>query len=125
MGMSDSPGIPIDIEVRYGGSIYAGYGVFSGYMSASNSEGSGTYINTRLTSTDTRLYKNGILQSSSSVTANSTNIDNYLFARNDISVPSFYGSKKALTAGIIDGLTVGEIAILNTALTNLKNNLGL
>ena len=125
IGMIDVSSIPIDIEARFGGSIYAGNGVFNGYMSAGNSDGNGIYINTRLTSSDTRLYKNGVLQSSSANAANSTNIDNYLFARNNNNVPSFYGSKKALTAGIIDGLTVSEIATLNTALINLKTNLGL
>lgn len=117
---------PLDIEARYGGAIYAGKCSLNGYMTASNTDGTGVYINTRLTNSDTRLYKNGILQDSSTTNIASTNnIDNYLFARNDSGAASFYSSKKALTAGIIDGLTVSEVSILNSALSNLKTNLGL
>jgi len=116
--------VVLDIEARYGGSIYAGQNS-NGYLTASNSDGSGIYINTRISNSDTRLYKDNILKASSSSNIGTTsNIDNYLFARNETGYASFYGSKKALTAGIIDGLTVGEIAILNTALSNLKTNLG-
>ena len=116
--------IPLDIESRFSGAIYAGQNV-NIYLTSANSDGSGIYINTRTSNSDSRLYKDGVLKDSSTQNIGTTsNIDNYLFARNNSGTASFYGSKKGLTAGIIDGLTIAEIAILNTALTNLKTNLG-
>jgi len=83
----------VDIESRYSGSFYGGNGG-SGYLLVANADGKGFYVNCRTTSSRVDLYKNGVSVASDVNSPVTATIDMYLFARNDLGVASFFGSKE-------------------------------
>ena len=93
-------------------------------ISFANTDSRGLFLNSRTANNLYKAYKNGSLQSNSTVfTGANINFNMYLGARNVANTPTFYTTKQCAFASIGDGLTDAEAANLYTAVQAFQTTL--
>ena len=115
----------LDIESRNGNSFY-GLNFITGVSpSISNTDSLGFYTNTRTTSTNHKIYKNGTLQLTNTALGTSGFTRNiFIAARNESGTPSYFASKQYAFASIGDGLTDTDATNLYNLTQSLQTTLG-
>jgi hypothetical protein len=85
----------------------------------------GLYVSSRISSTEQKGYKNGVLKITSVVNSNAAPINNfYIGAYNSNLIPSYYSTKQCAFASIGDGLTDTESLAFYTAVQKYQTTLG-
>lgn len=100
----------------------------SGRFSATNSDSRGYYCNTRISSTDMRVYRNGTQLSTTNITANNgtlPNLNAYLMAYNNAGSAANFTTREYALWSIESGLTGTEISNDNTLTEAFMDALGI
>lgn len=118
-------GRAFDIESRITNLFYGLNFIPSVNPSFANTDSRGFYLNTRTTSTNHKIYKNGTLQVTSTSSGTSVFTRNILIAaRNESGTPSFFASKQYAFVSIGTSLTDAEAATYNTIVQSFQTTLG-
>lgn len=118
-------GRAFDIESRITNLFYGVNFIPSVNPNFSNTDSRGFYLNTRTTSTNHKIYKNGILQVTNNSSGTSGFTRNILIAaRNESGTPSFFASKQYAFVSIGTSLTDAEAATYNTIVQTYQTTLG-
>lgn len=119
-----TPGRALDIESRISNIAYNLNYISGNTNSYANTDSRGFYINTRTTSTNHKVYKNGTLKGTDTASGVSNfTRDIFILARNDAGTPSLYSTKQCAFASIGDGLTDTEAANFYTAVQAYQTTL--
>ena len=91
----------------------------------SDTDSLGFYLQSRISSTQQKGFKNGTLKINGSANSNSAPTQNfYIGAYNNSNSPFYYSSKQCAFASIGDGLTDAEVLAYRTAVQNFQTTLG-
>lgn len=113
-------GSRLEIDAYIGGNLI--HSNNSGFTSVSNADSKGFYINTRLSSSNYKVYKNGTQVSSANKTSGaSINLNAYLLKLNGAGVSS---DKEQSFTFFGDGLTNSEITTIQLAVQTFQTTLG-
>jgi len=128
MGCSTTSFLPIiGLNVRgVNGTVFDGYDFTAHRLQVANSDGTGLYSGNILTSTNQKIYKNGIQVASNTIAqtqSQPTVQPIYILARNDSGTASNYSDKNLAFASIGDGLTDTDATNLNTRVTTFQTSL--
>jgi hypothetical protein len=114
------------IGSRFSDIAYIGNFLNGSFITFTNTNSIGFYVNTRTSSTSFKAFKNNALKGSDTTTSTDFSGSIYIGARNDIGngMVEFYSSKQLSFSSIGYGLSDSESAILYTLVTNLQTALG-
>ena len=127
IGSAIDPGYQYTMTIRASNVIYAGNGVRAVFVSNTNTDSRGLFINSRTGLNTHKLLINGVLTATNTNTCElipSTNIALATRYNVSTSTPQSYSSKEQAFASIGDGLTDAEAANFYTAVQTYQSTLG-
>lgn len=99
----------------------------TGTIKATNTNGEGFFVGSRISSTDLRLFKNGSQIGSTATTTNNgvrSSLNVYIGARNVSNSPNYFTGRNFALAGMSKGLTTTEVSDMYTVVQQFQTLLG-